>query len=53
MARIFINMYQDDTNYGYWFVEFIDDNGNTQKQQFETDLQANEFYHVLMLERNS
>ena len=52
MARIFINMFQDNTLYGYWIVEFIDENGQTIKKEFETDLDAREFYNELILEKN-
>jgi hypothetical protein len=54
MARQFINMYQDNSNFsGYYIVEYIDENGETQKDTFETDLAAQEFYNEIILERNS
>ncbi len=54
MARQFINMYQDSSNFsGYYIVEYIDENGETQKDTFETDLAAQEFYNEIILERNS
>ena len=54
MARHFINMYQDNSNFsGYYIVEYIDENGETQKDTFETDLAAQEFYNEIILERNS
>ena len=53
MARQFINMYQDIWNmYGYYIVEYIDDNGETKKDLFNNDLDAQDFYNELMLERN-
>lgn len=54
MARQFINMYQDNSNFsGYYIVEYIDENGETQKDTFETDLAAQEFYNEIILERNT
>lgn len=53
MARQFINMYQDIWNmYGYYIVEYIDNNGETKKDLFNNDLDAQDFYNELMLERN-
>ena len=52
MVRKFINMFQDNTLYGYWIVEFIDENGEISTQQFDTDLDAQEFYNELVLEKN-
>jgi len=47
-------MYQDNSNFsGYYIVEYIDENGETQKDTFETDLAAQEFYNEIILERNS
>ena len=52
MARYFINMYQDNTDMsGYYIVEYIDENGETKKDRFDTDLDANEFYLELISER--
>lgn len=54
MARYFINMYQDNTDMsGYYIVEYIDENGETKKDRFDTDLDANEFYLELMEEKNT
>ena len=53
MARTFINMFQDNTNYGYWIVEYIDENGNLQKEQFNIDIDAQVFYDVLIKEKNT
>ena len=52
MARRFINMFLDETdNYGYYKVEYIDHDGSTRVDIFETDLEADKFYKVLMSER--
>lgn len=54
MVRYFINMYQDNSDfYGYYIVEYIDENGETKKDRFDTDLDAQVFYNELMLERNT
>jgi hypothetical protein len=54
MARKFINMYQDHSDFsGYYIVEYIDENGNTKKDRFDTDIDAQEFYLELMQERNT
>lgn len=54
MARRFINMYQDNSDFsGYYIVEYIDENGDTKKDRFDTDLDAQEFYFELMQERNT
>lgn len=54
MARKFINMYQDHSDFsGYYIVEYIDENGDTKKDRFDTDLDAQEFYLELMQERNA
>lgn len=54
MARRFINMYQDNSDFsGYYIVEYIDENGDTKKDRFDTDLDAQEFYLELMQERNT
>jgi hypothetical protein len=46
-------MYQDNNNYGYWIVEYIDENGITRKDQFNTDLDAKAFYNILIKEINT
>lgn len=54
MARRFINMYQDNSDFsGYYIVEYIDENGETQKDRFDTDLDARIFYNELITERNT
>ena len=54
MSRKFINMYQDNTNMsGYYIVEYVDIDGETKKDTFDTDLGARAFYDELMLERNT
>lgn len=54
MARKFINMYQDHSDFsGYYIVEYIDENGDTKKDRFDTDLDAQEFYLELIQERNT
>lgn len=54
MSRKFINMYQDNTNMsGYYIVEYVDINGETKKDTFDTDLDARAFYDELILERNT
>jgi hypothetical protein len=47
-------MYQDHSDFsGYYIVEYIDENGNTKKDRFDTDIDAQEFYLELMQERNT
>lgn len=47
-------MYQDNSNFsGYYIVEYIDENGETRKDQFDTDLEAKEFYNEIILEKNT
>lgn len=47
-------MYQDNSDFsGYYIVEYIDENGDTKKDRFDTDLDAQEFYLELMQERNT
>jgi hypothetical protein len=53
MARQFINMDMDNTNYGYWWVDFINENGELERVVFENDLSAKSFYNELILERNT
>jgi hypothetical protein len=53
MKRKFINMDMDGTNYGYWWVDFINEDGMLERKMFENDLDAISFYDELMLERNT
>ena len=53
MSRKFINMDIDNTNYGYWWVDFINENGERERRTFENDLSAKLFYDELMLEGNT
>lgn len=54
MTRKFINMFQDPTNMsGYYIVEYIDIDGIIKQETFNTDLEAQEFYNVLILEQNT
>jgi hypothetical protein len=54
MSRSFINMYQDNSDFsGYYIVEYIDENGEIKKDRFDTDLDAQEFYNEIILERNT
>ena len=54
MGRHFINMYQDNSDFsGYYIVEYVDENGETKKERFDTDLDAQEFYNEIILERNT
>ena len=53
MSRRFINMDMDNTNYGYWWVDFINENGERERRTFENDLSAKSFYDELMLEQNT
>jgi hypothetical protein len=49
MARKFINMYLDTSDYsGFWIVEYIDNDGTTKKDRFGSDLEAKIFYDTLM-----
>ena len=50
MSRRFINMDMDNTNYGYWWVDFINENGERERRTFENDLSAQTFYNELLLE---
>ena len=43
----------EENNYGYWIVEYIDNDGNTVKDSFDTDLDAKKFYNELILERQT
>lgn len=51
MVRKFINMYMDQTAYGYWIVDFINELGTFESRRFDNDLDAHEFYMVLMEEQ--
>ena len=53
MSRKFINMDMDNTNYGYWWVDFINEDGEIERVTFNTDLDAKNFYDELILERNT
>jgi hypothetical protein len=53
MSRKFINMAMDNTNYGYWWVDFINESGEMERITFEDDLSAKNFYNELILERNT
>jgi hypothetical protein len=47
-------MYQDNSNMsGYYIVEYIDIDGETKKDTFDTDLDAKVFYDELMSEQNT
>jgi hypothetical protein len=47
-------MYQDNSDFsGYYIVEYIDENGEIKKDRFDTDLDAQEFYNEIILERNT
>jgi hypothetical protein len=47
-------MYQDNTNMsGYYIVEYIDIDGETKKDMFDTDLDARAFYNEIIMERNT
>lgn len=51
MARKFINMYMEQSAYGYWRVDFINESGEFESLQFNNDIEANEFYLELMSEQ--
>jgi hypothetical protein len=54
MARKFINMFlESDNYYGYWLVEYIDNDGIIKIDRFSTDLEAKKFYNELILESQS
>jgi hypothetical protein len=48
MDRKFINMYMEQTAYGYWRVDFINESGDFDSRIFENDLEAHEFYMELI-----
>ncbi len=43
----------DNTNYGYWWVDFLNENGERERKTFNNDLDAQDFYNEIILERNS
>lgn len=51
MSRKFVNMYMEPTQYGYWWVDFINESGDFDSLQFDNDIDAHEFYLELMLEQ--
>lgn len=53
MSRKFINMYMEQTRYGYWWVDFINESGDFVSLQFDNDIDAEKFYLELMSEQNS
>lgn len=54
MARKFINMFLDTSNmYGYYIVEYIDNDGSIKKDQFGSDIESKIFYEELMLEQTT
>jgi hypothetical protein len=53
MGRKFINMYMEQTAYGYWRVDFINESGDFDSLLFDNDLLAKVFYDELILERNT
>ena len=52
MSRKFINMDMDNTNYGYWWVDFINEEGEMERNFFDNDFDAEVFYHELISEQN-
>lgn len=46
-------MDMDNTNYGYWWVDFINESGEIERQTFDTEWDAKIFYDELILERNT
>ncbi len=53
MSRKFINMDIDNTNYGYWWVDFINEEGEIERRSFDNDLDAEYFYDQLMSEQSA
>lgn len=51
MSRKFINMYMEQTAYGYWRVDFINESGDFDSLLFDNDIEAKKFYDELMLEQ--
>lgn len=46
-------MDMDNTNYGYWWVDFINVEGEIERITFQNDLSAKTFYDELMSEQNA
>jgi hypothetical protein len=46
-------MDMDNTNYGYWWVDFINEDGENERITFDNDTLAKNFYDELMLEQNT
>jgi hypothetical protein len=45
-------MYMEQTAYGYWRVDFINESGDFDSLLFDNDIDAKKFYDELMLEQN-
>jgi hypothetical protein len=45
-------MDMDNTNYGYWWVDFINEEGEMERNFFDNDFDAEVFYHELISEQN-
>lgn len=43
-------MDMDNTNYGYWWVDFINEQGEIERRIFDNDILAEEFYDELISE---
>jgi hypothetical protein len=43
----------EQTRYGYWWVDFINESGDFVSLQFDNDIDAEKFYLELMSEQNS
>ncbi len=43
----------DNTNYGYWWVDFINEEGEIERRSFDNDLDAEYFYDQLMSEQSA
>ncbi len=43
----------DNTNYGYWWVDFINEEGKIERRVFDNDLDSKYFYDELISEQNS
>ena len=43
----------DNTNYGYWWIDFLNENGEFERRTFDNDTSAKIFYDELMLEQNT